>query len=76
MKDAEEFVNYSFWVKNLCLNPNFEKDHTLWETYVFSEEELQEMDKAGIYTEKEEKRFNLPRRGTPLVTPKDKEKEV
>lgn len=76
LDQAEKDANYMFWMRNFAINPNYGKDHTLWETYVLSEEELQRIDKAGIYTEKEEKRFNLPRRGTPLVNNPEAKKET
>ncbi len=66
LEKAEADANALFWEKNKEVNPDFDKDNTLWTTYVLSEEEKQEVDKFGIYTEKEEKRFGLPRSGTPL----------
>ncbi len=66
LNEAEAKANDEFWKKNMEINPDFAEDNTLWETYVLSEEELQKIDRFGIYTENEEKRFKLPRIGTPL----------
>ena len=76
LEQAEKDANYYFWMKNFALNPDYGKDHTLWTTYVLSEEDLQRIDEAGIYTEKEERRFKLPRRGTPLVNNTETGKET
>ncbi len=66
IEKAEADANVKFWEKNMEFNPKFAEDSTLWETYVFSDEELQDIDKYGIYTEQAEKKFGLPRVGTPL----------
>jgi hypothetical protein len=66
LEKAEADANVLFWEKNMEANPDFAEDNTLWETYRFSDEELQDIDKFGIYTEKEGQRFRLPPTGTPL----------
>lgn len=66
LDEAEARVDTVFWEKNLEVNPEFDKDNTFWTVYKLSEEELQDIDQFGIYTEKEERRFRLPRVGTPL----------
>ncbi|MBR5379301.1 MAG: hypothetical protein IK140_02085 [Clostridia bacterium] len=66
--EAEAKANATFWEKNIEINPDYDEDKTLWKTYVLSDDELQAIDKAGIYTRKEEKRFRLPPEGTPLYT--------
>ncbi len=65
LEKAEADTNVYFWEKNKEINPNFDKDNTLWETYVLSDEELQNIDKSGIYTEKEEIRCKISKNAFP-----------
>jgi len=59
--EAEAKANEEFWKKNLELNPHFADDGTLWETFRLDDEQLQDIDSAGIYSDKEAKRLKLPK---------------
>ena len=63
---AETEANVRFWELIKEINPEFDQDHVIWTEDRLSEEDLQAIDKSGIYTEKEERKFRLPRHGTPL----------
>lgn len=76
LEKAETEINIHYWELIKEINPDFEQDNTIWTDCRLSDETLQEIDRYGIYTEKEEKRFNLPREGTDLVTEQDKGTEV
>lgn len=76
LEKAETEANVRFWELIREINPEYEQDNTIWTDSRLSDETLQEIDKYGIYTEKEEKRFNLPREGTSFVTEQDKRTEV
>lgn len=76
LEKAETEVNVRYWELTKENNPEFEQDNTIWTECPLSNETLQEIDKSGIYTEKEEKRFNLPRNGTSFVPEQDKRTEV
>ena len=66
LENDEAQANVIFWEKTMEFNPDYSKDETLWITYELSDEELQQIDPSGIYTESEEKRFKLPPKGTLL----------
>lgn len=76
LEKAETEANVRFWELIKEINQEFEQDNTIWTDSRLSDETLQEIDKYGIYTEKEEKRFNLPRKGTSFVTEQDERTEV
>ena len=60
LEAAEANALAMFWEKNMEINPNFAEDNTFWETYVLSDEELQQIDRYGLYTDAEKKRYHLP----------------
>lgn len=75
MIKAEAEVNLLHEEKSTELNPDYPENETIWIDYEFTDEELQEHDKLGIYSEKERKRYKLPPKGTPIFREDDTETE-
>ncbi len=67
LEQAEAEANARYWELIREYNPDFDNDNVIWTGTYLSDEELQDIDKFGIYTEKEEQKYKLPRLGTNLI---------
>ena len=57
---AEANALTMFFEKNAEINPDFEEKRVFYTTYVLSDEELQKIDKFGLYTDEEKAKYHLP----------------